>query len=117
MALANGDIIGGLLDLTQAGVSARRMMQSCFVAGTPLRGVASSQPIERFRSYEEFGDACDSILSRSEFDPSGPLVARRVLRKFVRIAPVLNLHVGGRLIGTTADHPLYVVGERWLPAF
>ena len=49
--LANGDIIGGLLDLTQAGVSARRMMQSCFVAGTPPRGVASSQPIETFRSY------------------------------------------------------------------
>lgn len=37
--LANGDIIGGILDLAQAGVSARRMMQSCFVAGTPWRGV------------------------------------------------------------------------------
>jgi len=43
--------------------------------------------------------------------------ARRVLRKFVRVAPVLNLHVGGRIIGTTAEHPFFVEGKGWTPAF
>jgi len=40
-----------------------------------------------------------------------------VLRKFVRVAPVLNLHVGGRIIGTTAEHPFFVEGKGWTPAF
>jgi hypothetical protein len=39
-----------------------------------------------------------------------------VLRRFVRVSPVLNLHVGGRLIGTTAEHPFYVADRGWLPA-
>ena len=90
--------------------------QSCFVAGTPLRTPAGSKPIEAFRSYEECGDDCDLVLSRNEFDPGGPIVARRVLRKFVRVSPVLNLHVGGRVIGTTAEHPFYVEDDGWRPA-
>jgi hypothetical protein len=35
---------------------------------------------------------------------------------FVRVAPVLNLHVGGRVIRTTAEHPFYVRGRGWIPA-
>jgi hypothetical protein len=90
--------------------------KSCFVAGTPLRTPDGSKPIEEVRSYEDHGDGCDVIWSRSEFDPAGPVVARRVLRQFVRVSPVLNLHVGGRLIGTTAEHPFYLVGQGWVPA-
>ena len=91
--------------------------RACFVAGTPIRTPDGSKPIEEFKSFEEVGEDCDYVLARSEFDPNGPVRARRVLRKFVRVAPVLNLHVGGRVIGTTAEHPFFVEDKGWTPAF
>jgi len=91
--------------------------RACFVAGTPIRTLDGSKPIEEFKSYEEHGEDCDYVLARNEFDPNGPVRARRVLRKFVRVAPVLNLHVGGRVIGTTAEHPFFVEDKGWTPAF
>jgi hypothetical protein len=54
--------------------------------GTPLRTEGGSKPIEDFKSYEEFGDECDNVLCRNEFDPAGLVTARRVLRKFVSIS-------------------------------
>jgi len=97
--------------------ASRLGFRACFVAGTPIRTLDGSKPIEEFKSYEEHGDDCDYVLARSEFDPNGPVRARRVLRKFVRVAPVLNLHIGGRVIGTTAEHPFFVEGKGWTPAF
>ncbi len=35
---------------------------------------------------------------------------------FVRTAPVLDLHVGGRTITTTAEHPFFAEGRGWVPA-
>jgi hypothetical protein len=35
---------------------------------------------------------------------------------FATIAPILNVHVGGRVIGTTAEHPFYVNGKGWTAA-
>jgi hypothetical protein len=83
-------------------------LQACYLAGTPLRTLTGSKPIEQFQSYEEVGDACDWILTRDEDDPNAPLEVRRVLRKFVRLGSVLSLQVRGRIIGTTAEHPHYV---------
>src|SRR5438552_1368448 len=95
----------------------RALYQACFVAGTPLLETEmSSKPVEDYRSYEEFGDGCDLILTRDENNSEAPLERRRVLRKFVRSAPVLNLHVAGRIIGTTAEQPFPVEGKGWLPA-
>ena len=105
------------MDLAEAGANAYRFQQVCFVAGSPLLETElSSKPIEEFKSYEEFGDGCDYILTRDENNPEAALERRRVLRKFVRSAPVLNLHVGGRIIETTAEHPFHVEGKGWIPA-
>jgi hypothetical protein len=41
--------------------------------------------------------------------------ARRVLQKFVRVAPVWNLHCGTRLIETTAEHPFFAEDKGWTP--
>ena len=83
--------------------------KACFVAGTPLRTAAGSKPIEDFRVGDE-------ILSRNEFDPAAPLVTRRVTKTSRHISPVLDLDVGGRMIGTTAEHPFYADGRGWTPA-
>ena len=72
--------------------------------------------VDASRSYEEYGDGCDWVLTRDEHNPYGPLVQKRVLRLFVRVAPVRNLHVGGRVIRTTAEHPFWVLGRGWLAA-
>ena len=49
------------------------------------------------------------MLARSEFDPHGLLELKRVEEVFVRRAPVVELVVRGKIIGTTAEHPFYVV--------
>jgi Pretoxin HINT domain len=83
--------------------------KSCFVAGTPLLTPEGSKAIEEFVPG-------DLVLSRDEFDSSGEVQVKRVLQKFVRVSPILNLHVQGRIIGTTAEHPFYVNGKGWLAA-
>jgi hypothetical protein len=35
---------------------------------------------------------------------------------FVRVSPVVNLHVRGKIIGTTAEHPFWVRGKGWRAA-
>jgi len=102
---------------TQAKNWARKnAFEACFTAGTPLEFQYGAKAIELAKSYEEFGDDCDWIISRDENDPEGALTVRRVLKKFVRLAPVLNLHVGGKVIGTTVEHPFRVKGKGWTPA-
>jgi hypothetical protein len=89
----------------------------CFVAGTPVRdGPDSAKAIEQFRTYEEHGDACDYLLSRSEFGPEAALAPRRVMRRSVQVSPVWNLHADGQVVGTTKEHPFYVRGKGWLAA-
>jgi hypothetical protein len=82
---------------------------SCFVAGTPLLTPDGDKPIERFQ-------VGDWVLSRSEHDPEEPLEARRVEAVFVRVAPLFELRVGGRVIRTTVEHPFYVHGLGWRTA-
>jgi hypothetical protein len=82
---------------------------SCFVAGTPLLTPDGEKPIDLIRPG-------DLVLSRSENDPEGPVEPKAVLDTFVRVAPVVELHVGGRIIRTTAEHPFYVAGRGWLAA-
>jgi hypothetical protein len=82
---------------------------ACFVAGTPMRTPEGSKPIEEIQ-------AGDLVLSRDENDPEGAVVAKVVEEKFVRVAPVLNVRVQGRVIGTTDEHPFYVRGKGWTAA-
>ncbi len=72
-----------------------------------------AKAIEDYRSYEECGDACDVVISRNEHDDDAPLTYRKVLRKFERWSLVMELHIGGRVIGTTAEHPYFVRGKGW----
>ena len=81
----------------------------CFAAGTPLRTPDGSQPIESFQKW-------DLLLSRHEDDPEGPVIAKRILKVIQSYAPLLDLHVGGRVIRTTAEHPFWVAGRGWVPA-
>jgi hypothetical protein len=58
----------------------------------------------------------DEVLSRDEHDPSGPLAWKKVEETFERVGLVLELEVGGRTIGTTAEHPFYVLSKGWTAA-
>jgi len=104
-----GHIADGILDIAQAGANTYQFFQSCFAAGTPLLTPTGSKPIEEFRPG-------DLLLSRSEFDPDGPVEARAVEEVFARSARIKALHVGGRVIRTTAEHPFYVHGRGWVAA-
>jgi Pretoxin HINT domain len=85
------------------------LQDSCFAAGTPLLTPTGASPIESFR-------VGDLILSRSEDAPDGPVVAKRVLRTFQTYSPLLALHIGGRVIRTTAKHPFWVESRGWIAA-
>ncbi len=85
------------------------LSRSCFVAGTPLPTPEGSKPIEEFVPG-------DLVLSRDEDDPDGPVVAKVVEAVFVRYAPTLNVHIDGRVIGTTKEHPLHVQDKGWTAA-
>src|SRR5439155_1050451 len=52
----------------------------------------------------------------NEFDPEGPVQLKEVEEVFVRVAPIVNVHVGDQIIRTTVEHPFYVVGRSWIPA-
>jgi hypothetical protein len=83
--------------------------KACFAAGTPLLTPDGSRPIEELQ-------VGDWVLSRHENDPEGHVEARRVLTVFQTYSPLLDLHVGGQIIRTTAEHPFWVVGRGWVAA-
>jgi hypothetical protein len=56
------------------------------------------------------------LFSRSEFDASGAIEAKRVEEVFERFAGVLHLHVTGQVIRTTHEHPFYAHEKGWLAA-
>jgi hypothetical protein len=55
----------------------------------------------------------DEVLSRDEHNRYGKLVWKRVLDVFKRSARIWNLHVGGRIVGTTIEHPFYEDTRSW----
>jgi hypothetical protein len=56
-------------------------------------------------------------VARNEFDVNGPLELKRVEEVFVRISPVIELVARDKIIGTTPEHPFYVVQRRqFIPA-
>lgn len=78
-------------------------------AGTPLLIPEGAKPIEQFKPG-------DLVLSRSEYDLNGHVEPKRVEEIFERSGHVLWLHIGGHAIGTTAEHPFWLVGRGWTPA-
>jgi Pretoxin HINT domain len=106
--IRNGNYATGAFDLVTSVVPFA-FRRACFVAGTPIRTESGSKRIEQIA-------VGDKVLSRSECDPSGPVRAKSVLQTFVRTSAVINLHVSGRVIGTTAEHPFYAENKGWTPA-
>jgi Pretoxin HINT domain len=82
---------------------------ACFDAGTQLWTPVGYRNIEEIRPG-------DLIFSRSEHNPSGLIEAKVVEEVFERFAPVLNLHVGGQVIATTAEHPFFAYNKGWVAA-
>jgi RHS repeat-associated protein len=114
--VSNGMEPSGNVDWLEAGIdaltivgAAGQFLETCFVAGTPIRTPEGAVAIEHIK-------AGDLVLSRSEFDPLGPVEAKVVEEVFVQVAPVLNLRVGGRLITTTGEHPFFAEGRGWVAA-
>ena len=92
-----GGILGGMIDPV------------CFAAGTPVLTPEGTKAIEQIK-------VGDLVLSLPEDDPNGPVVAKRVEEVFERSSVLFDLHVGGKLIRTTAEHPFYVQGKGWTAA-
>lgn len=100
--------VAGRETYTAAKEWARRNgFKACFDAGSPIPLKDGCKPIEEVKDYETYGDDCDWVVSRNEHDPDGPLVFRRVLRKFTRESLVMDVFVQGRRFGTTFEHPFF----------
>jgi hypothetical protein len=114
-SLADVDVDKALKHVDAASVKARVptlqvVNQTCFVAGTPLLTPDGEKPVEHFA-------VGDKILSRPETDPSAPLTTRTIEAVFELCGQVVELHIGGRVIETTAEHPFYVAGKGWRRCF
>ena len=75
-----------------------------------------SKAIEQLKDYATFGDDCDWVLARDQYNEDGQVRPRRVMRRFVNEALVLELRIEGRVIGTTSEHPFFVRGKGWAKA-
>ena len=68
----------------------------CFVAGTPVRTPDGSKPIDQLSSG-------DQVFARDENDVDGDVEPKRVEEVFERQSPLMELHVQGKVIETTAE--------------
>jgi hypothetical protein len=107
--LANRNWLGATFDALGIIGAAAQFLQACFAAGTPIRTPEGAVAIEHIKPG-------DVVLSRSEFDPVGPVEAKVVEEVFVRTAPVLDLRVGDRTVTTTGEHPFFAEGRGWVAA-
>jgi len=80
--------------------------ENCFVAGTPLVTPFGETFIDHFK-------VGDLILSRNQHDLEGVIEAKVVEEVFIRVGLVRSVQVNGRIIRTTAEHPIYVYGQGW----
>jgi hypothetical protein len=108
-AAKNGDPLGFALNMVGARMSFSKLGSACFAAGTPIRTPDGTKPIEALQ-------AGDLILTRAEADPEGPVVVRPVNGTIANESRLLRLHVAGRVIRTTAEHPFFVRGRGWSAA-
>src|SRR5262249_18313945 len=97
------------LPATTAARATNACQPSCVPAGRPLLTPAGDKPIEQFITGQ-------LVLSRSQHQATGPIEPKLVEEVFVRTAPILNLHIRGRVLGTTSEHPFWVAGRGWVPA-
>lgn len=89
-------------------VFCKALKLACFTAGTPIETESGPKAIETIQPG-------DLVWCRDDDDPSAPLQLKPVEQVFERWARVLEVHLpGGVSIGTTAEHPFWVVGKGWV---
>jgi hypothetical protein len=81
----------------------------CFAAGTPVMTPDGEKRIEELQ-------AGDFVLARDEHNLEGLVEPRMVERTLHGEANIVEVHVGGQTIRTTALHPFFVRGKGWTPA-
>lgn len=100
------NVLGMLGNLTQ-------LSRACFTGDTKL--IARGAWGCGWRRIDQITPD-DEVLSRDEFNVNAPVVWKRVEETFVRFARIMNLHVRGQVIRTTAEHPFYVYEKGWVDA-
>ncbi|MEJ5276035.1 MAG: Hint domain-containing protein [Thermogemmata sp.] len=108
-----GNYLAAALDATGSVLNFTQLFKACFTGDVRL--LARGSWGEGWRRIDEI-TIDDEVLSRDEHDPSGPLAWKKVEETFERVGLMLELEVGGRIIGTTAEHPIYVLGKGWTAA-
>ena len=106
---AQGDWMGGLLDLAESGAYAYKFMQACFSVRTQLLTRRGWLRMDKLQEGDE-------VWSKPEDNPEAPGEWKRVEELFVRQGVILLVHVGGHTIETTAEHPFWTRRAGWLPA-
>jgi hypothetical protein len=107
--IISGDVIGGLLDIGQAAADLYVSTRSCFTGEMLMDTAEGKRRADSIR-------VGDLLWARPEHDPDGELALKAVEEVFVRVAPILNVHVAGQILRTTFEHPFYVEGQGWTPA-
>jgi hypothetical protein len=90
-------------------VFCKRLGLFCFTAGTPIQTEYGAMRIEDIKTGYK-------VWSRDEWNLSGEVKLQVVEEVFERFAPVIEVRVGTITIGTTAEHPFYVVEKGWVKA-
>lgn len=81
----------------------------CFAAGTPVLTPEGETRIELLQPG-------DRVLSRDEKNLEGKIEPQVIEETFQRRSELVNLHVAGRVIRTTKEHPFFVKGRGWTTA-
>jgi hypothetical protein len=80
----------------------------CFAAGTPARLDHGCIAVEQVREGTE-------VLTVEEDNLDGAFTTQPVGRTFQRFAVIWEVHVAGRVVRTTHEHPFYVRHRGWTP--
>lgn len=90
-------------------LNSRRIVDSCFAGDIE---VLTARGFVRWDTLTEK----DQVASRDENDPDGPIEFKQVEEIFRPIGRIWHVHVEGRVVRTTGEHPFYVDGLGWVPA-
>lgn len=96
-------------NLAKANESLAQLKIKCFAAGTPLITPDGEKAIEELR-------VGDLVLSAPEENLEAEPSFKRVEELLSNSKPVMEIHLHGQTIRTTAEHPFWVRGRGWVKA-
>jgi hypothetical protein len=106
-------------NMVQNGVTFKGLVVSAYDLGALFFACFTGDMLLRCEGGKKRADAIregDLLWSRDEHDPDGPLVLKRVLRRFERTAKIWHLCLPGQVLRTTLEHPFWVENRQsWLP--